>query len=113
MGRARRIGAWTRQLSRKTNCSRQLARPGIDRIRGEPVLWTHVLVKPAGTERARNRSRKGIGPEMAACALDRHLRLQGGSARHGRRAWLKLSTLVYYPVGERSPCQAGDECQIF
>src|SRR2546421_4028070 len=112
MGAIRRIGAWPWQLSWKTNCSRELARPGAERFEFESILWSDVLVESAGPERARDRFRKGTGFEMAARPLVWHLRLQSRAARYGGRARLELSALVYHPVIKRAHRPAGHEHEI-
>src|SRR6267378_1866461 len=90
MGAVRRVDAWPRKLSRETNYSRELARPGVHRFERKSFLRPDVLVEPASTERSRDRSRKRVGPEMATRTLDRHLRLPSSAARHGRRARFEL-----------------------
>src|ERR1700730_9880872 len=101
MGTIRRVSAWTRQLSGKTNRPRELARPGADRFQRKSVLWPDLLVEPAGAECARDRLRKGARPKMATRTLDRHLYLPGGADGHGRRTRLELRTPVYHSLDER------------
>src|SRR2546430_5269262 len=112
MGAAWRIGAWTRQLSWKTNCSGELARPGAHRFKRESVLRPDLLVESTSTQRSRDRLRKRTRSEMAARTLDGHLRLQSGPVGHGRRARLELSAFVYHPVIKRAHHPAGHELEI-
>src|SRR6266513_2913938 len=112
MGAIRRVRAWPWELSRETNCSRQLARPGASRIRSKSILRTDFLVEPTSAERSRDRLRKRTRPQMATRALDRHLRLPGGAAGHGGRARLELRTLVHHSIVERDRRPAGMEREV-
>src|SRR5437016_6972644 len=112
MGAIWRIGSWPGQLSWKTNCSREFARPGVQRFQCESFLRSDILVKSPGAERARDRLRKGIGPEMATRALVRHLHLPSSAIRHGRRARLELSTLVHHSIDECAHCSPGLEREV-
>src|SRR5438105_6310416 len=112
MGAIWGISSWPGQLSWKTNCSREFARPDIQRLQRESFLWADVLVKSPGPERARDRLRKGIGFKMATRALVRHLHLPSSAIRHDCRAWLELSAAIRHSLAQRADCPTGREREV-
>src|SRR5205823_14086534 len=113
MGAIWRIGARAWHLSRQTNRSDRFTEPGLHRIECESFVWPDLLVESPGAERARDRLRKGVGPEMATRALGRNLHLSGGALRHGGRARLELSALIHHSFSERADCSPSGEREVF
>src|SRR5437763_12282812 len=112
MGAIWRISSWPGQLSWKTNCSREFARPGVQWLQRESFLRSDVLVKSPGAERSRDRLRKGIGFKMATRALVRHLHLPSSALRHDRCAWFELSAAIRHSLAQRADCPTGLECEV-
>src|SRR4051794_22641823 len=113
MGAIWRIGARAWQLPRQTNRSDRFTESGLHWIECESFVWPDLLVESSGAERARDRLRKGGGPEMATRALGRNLHLPGGALGHGDRARLELSALVHHSFAERADCSPGGEREVF
>src|SRR5262249_47005257 len=113
MGATRRAGPGQWQLPLAPRCARKFVARGIIWVAGEPVIWSHILVKSAGTERTRGGLRTNARFAVAERTMDRCLHLQGCAARHGRRTGFPLSTPVHHSIAKGDRSATGIRSTIF
>src|SRR5438045_8351130 len=113
MGAAGRAGARPRKLSRPPSCSGRFDGRGVFWISSKSIIRAHLLVESGSLERKGGGHGTNARLPVAKRAMDRRLRLQRCTRRHGSGAWLGLSALVYHSIAERNYCSTGIEREIF